>query len=128
MAAMHTMWRLAISAKARAPKGNRTMQGTTIKIKPTHPGEVLRHDYLEPLGMTPNALAIALRVPASRVGEIVNGKRSITAPTAMRLARYFGSSARFWMNLQSYYDLAIAEDELTGDVERDVLPREMATA
>jgi addiction module HigA family antidote len=104
------------------------MQGTTIKIKPTHPGDVLRHDYLEPLGMTPNALAIAIRVPASRVGEIVNGKRSITAPTAMRLARYFGSSARFWMNLQSYYDLAIAEDELAGDVERDVQPREMATA
>lgn len=104
------------------------MRGTTIKIKPTHPGEVLRHDYLEPLGMTPNALAIAIRVPASRVGEIVNGKRSITAPTAMRLARYFCSSARFWMNLQSYYDLAIAEDQLTGDVERDVQPREMAPA
>jgi addiction module HigA family antidote len=128
MAAMHTMWRLAISTKAKAPKGNRTMQGATTKIKPTHPGDVLRHDYLEPLGMTPNALAIAIRVPASRVGEIVNGKRSITAPTALRLARYFSSSARFWMNLQSYYDLAIAEDELAGDVERDVQPRKMATA
>jgi addiction module HigA family antidote len=128
MAAMHTMWKSAIFTKPRPQKGKRTMKDTTIKIKPTHPGDVLRHDYLEPLGMTPNALAIAIRVPASRVGEIVNGKRSITAPTAMRLARYFGSSARFWMNLQSYYDLAIAEDELAGDVERDVQPREMATA
>ncbi len=128
MAAMLTMLRLAISTKAKAPKGARTMQGKTTKIKPTHPGDVLRHDYLEPLGMTPNALAIALRVPASRVGEIVNGKRSITAPTAMRLARYFGNSARFWINLQSYYDLAIAEDELAGDVERDIQPRHMATA
>jgi addiction module HigA family antidote len=122
------MWRLVISIKAKAPKGDGTMQGTTTKIKPTHPGDVLRHDYLEPLGMTPNALAIAIRVPASRVGEIVNRKRSITAPTAMRLARYFGSSARFWMNLQSYYDLAIAEDELAGDVERDVQPRNGAMA
>ncbi len=104
------------------------MRNMTAKIKPTHPGDVLRYEYLEPLGMTPNALAIALRVPASRIGEIVNGKRSITAPTAMRLARYFGSSARFWMNLQSYYDLAVAEDELAGDVERDVQPRNVATA
>ncbi len=104
------------------------MRNMTTKIKPTHLGDVLRHEYLEPLGMTPNALAIALRVPASRIGEIVNGKRSITAPTAMRLARYFGSSVRFWMNLQSYYDLAVAEDELAGDVERDVQPRNVATA
>jgi addiction module HigA family antidote len=99
MAAMLTMWRLAISTKAKAPKGNRTMQGTTTKIRPTHPGDVLRHDYLEPLGMTPNALAIAIRVPASRVGEIVNGKRSITAPTAMRLARYFGTLPA-WIHVQ----------------------------
>jgi addiction module HigA family antidote len=128
MAATRTTWRLAISTKAKVRKGERTMRNMTAKIKPTHPGDVLRHEYLEPLGMTPNALAIALRVPASRIGEIVNGKRSITAPTAMRLARYFGSSARFWMNLQSYYDLAVAEDDLAGDVERDVQPRNVATA
>jgi addiction module HigA family antidote len=104
------------------------MKDTTTKIKPPHPGDILRGDYLKPLGMTANALALAIRVPASRVGEILHGKRSITAPTALRLARYFGSSARFWMNLQSYYDLAIAEDEQAADVERDVQPREMASA
>jgi addiction module HigA family antidote len=100
----------------------------SLKIKPPHPGDILREDYLKPLNMTPNALSLAIRVPASRIGEIVNGKRSITAPTAMRLTRYFGTSARFWMNLQSYYDLAIAEDEQAADVERDVQPREMPTA
>jgi antitoxin HigA-1 len=104
------------------------MKGFATRMKPPHPGEVLRHDYLEPLGMTSKALAVAIRVPASRMGAIVNGRRSITAPTAMRLARYFGSSARFWLNLQSYYDLAIAEDEQGAEVERDVQPREMATA
>jgi addiction module HigA family antidote len=100
----------------------------STKIKPPHPGDTLREDYLKPLDMTPNALALAIRVPASRIGEIVNGKRSITAPTAMRLARYFGTSPRFWMNLQSYYDLAIAEDEKAAEIERDVQPRGTATA
>jgi addiction module HigA family antidote len=104
------------------------MKDPTTKIKLPHPGDVLREDFLKPLGMTPNALALAIRVPASRVREIVHAKRSITALTAMRLARYFGSSAQFWMNMQSYYDLAIAEDEHAAEIERDVQPRQMSTA
>jgi len=81
------------------------------RIAPTHPGDVLREDFLKPMGITPNALAIALRVPASRIADIAKGKRSVTAETAIRLARYFGTSREFWMNLQAYYDLASVEDE-----------------
>lgn len=94
-----------------------------LKIKPPHPGDVLREDFLKPLGMSANALAIAIRVPASRVGEIINGKRSITAETAMRLARYFGGSAKFWLNMQTWYDLALAEDAEATIIEREVRPR-----
>ena len=101
------------------------MKSSTVKIKPTHPGDVLREDYLKPLGLTPNALALAIRVPASRIGEIVNGRRSVTAETAIRLGRYFGSSARFWLNMQAYYDLAVAEDEKATMIEREVQPREL---
>jgi addiction module HigA family antidote len=94
----------------------------SVKIKPTHPGDVLREDYLKPLGMTPNALALALRVPASRIGEIVNGKRSVTAETAIRLARYFGGTALFWLNMQAYFDLAKVEDKYAAAIEREVQP------
>lgn len=104
------------------------MKSDTIKIKATHPGDVLREDFLKPLGMTPNALALALRVPASRIGEIINGRRSITAETAMRLSRYFGGSAEFWVNMQAWHDLAIAEDAQAAKIEREVQPREMMTA
>jgi addiction module HigA family antidote len=85
---------------------------------------VLREDFLKPMEITPNALALAIRVPASRVAEIVKGKRAVTAETAIRLARYFGTTREFWMNLQSYYDLAIAEDEKAATIEREVQPRE----
>ena len=73
--------------------------------KPTHPGEVLREDFLEPMGLTQKQLADAIRVPFQRINEVVRGRRSMSASTALRLARYFGTSAGFWMNLQLRYDL-----------------------
>jgi antitoxin HigA-1 len=89
----------------------------------THPGEVLGAEFLEPLGMSVNALAIALRVPATRIGAIVKGERSITADTALRLARFFGTSPEFWINLQAMHDLTKARQERGGKIERDVRPR-----
>ena len=100
----------------------RGMKQTTTKIAPPHPGDVLREDFLKPMGITPNALAIAIRVPASRIAAISKGHRSVSAETAIRLARYFGTTREFWMNLQSYYDLAIAEDQQAAMIEREVLP------
>ena len=91
-----------------------------------HPGEILREEFLIPLGMSSHELALALRVPASRINDIVNEKRGITAGTAMRLARYFGTTARFWMNMQASYDPEVAEDQLGGTVMREVLPRTAA--
>ena len=79
---------------------------------PIHPGEVLMEDFIEGFGITQNRLAVAIGVPPRRVNEIVHGKRGITADTAMRLARYFGTSAQFWMNLQTRYELDRAEDAL----------------
>lgn len=89
---------------------------------PLHPGEMLREEFMRPLGISANALAMALRVPATRISEIVNERRSITADTALRLARYFGMSARFWMNLQAQYELETAEDELAAAIRREVQP------
>ena len=97
----------------------------TKRLPPIHPGEVLQ-DVLNEAGLTINALALALRVPANRIGAIVKGQRSITADTALRLGRYFGTSAQLWMNLQAKYDLAIAEDTLSRQIEREVLPRPAA--
>lgn len=91
-----------------------------------HPGEVLREDFLEPLGMSVNALVIALRVLATRIGAIVKGRRSVTADTALRLARVFGTSPDFWMNLQALCDLTKAKAEHGAAIERSVLPRETA--
>jgi addiction module HigA family antidote len=92
------------------------------KLAPIHPGEILR-DEMQELDITINGMARALRVPVSRIDEIVKGKRSITAETALRLGRFFGSSAQLWMNLQTAYDLATAEDRLAAAIEREVLPR-----
>ena len=92
------------------------------KLPPIHPGEILREDFLKPLGISMNRLALALRVPVTRVAEIVHQRRGITPDTALRLGRYFNTSARFWMNAQSSYDLEVAEDELQATVERDVRP------
>ena len=83
------------------------------KITPVHPGEVLLEEFLKPMGISQNHLALQIRVPARRINEIVLGKRRITADTALRLAHYFGNSARFWMGLQSDYDIDVAEDEMS---------------
>jgi len=89
----------------------------------SHPGEILRAEFLEPLGMSANALATALRVPATRIGAIIAGSRSVTADTAMRLARYFGTTPEFWLNLQTLHDLSKAKKEVGKKIDQDVRPR-----
>ena len=91
-------------------------------MRPVHPGEVLREDYLVPLRMSANALAKALNVPAPRINDIVRGRRGVTADTAMRLARYFGGDARSWLNLQAAYDLRVAEIENAKRIKREIIP------
>lgn len=90
---------------------------------PTHPGEVLREDFLKPLGMSQYALAKAIGVPQIRVSEIVNGKRAVTPDTALRLARYFGTSPEFWMDMQMTYDLETARDRFGEEIVAQVRPR-----
>ena len=82
------------------------------KLDPIQPGEVLMEEFIEPLGITQNRLSVAIGVPPRRINEIVHGKRRITADTALRLGRYFGTSAQFWINLQSHYDLEVERDAL----------------
>lgn len=89
-------------------------------MRPVHPGEVLREDYLKPLGMSANALAGALKVPVSRVNDIVRERRGVTADTALRLARYFGSTPQFWLNLQSAWELRTAEIDEGARILQDV--------
>ena len=96
------------------------------KLPPIHPGHVLK-TVLEDAGVSANALALALRIPANRLTEIVNGRRSISADTALRLARYFGTSAQMWVNLQAKYDLDAAEDALAGRIEAEVQPMRRAS-
>lgn len=91
-------------------------------MRPVHPGEVLREEYLVPLEMTANALAIALRVPAPRVNEIVRERRGITPDTALRLARYFATTPEFWLSLQTSYDLKVAARASGKMIEKEVLP------
>ena len=91
-------------------------------MRPIHPGEILREEYLAPLAMSANALAIKLRVPATRLHEIVKERRAITADTAMRLAQYFGGDAQSWLNLQSAYDLRVAEDGHAQEIREDIKP------
>jgi len=93
------------------------------RLPPIHPGEILREDFLKPLGISMNRLALDLRVPVTRIAEIVHERRGITPDTALRLGRYFNTSARFWMNAQSSYDLEVAQDQLQRTIERDVRPR-----
>lgn len=88
----------------------------------TAPGELLRSEFMEPLGLSANALARALHVPPNRITAILNGNRAITADTALRLARYFGTSAEFWLNLQSDYDLRLARREKEATIRRQVKP------
>jgi addiction module HigA family antidote len=80
-------------------------------MRPNHPGEILRQEFLAPQGMSAHALSLAIHVPATRVNDIVNGKRGVTADTALWLARYFGNSPEFWLNLQAAHDLHLAERE-----------------
>lgn len=91
-------------------------------MRPVHPGEVLREDFLKPSGLTANALAKALHVPAPRINDIVRERRGISADTAMRLARYFGGDAHSWMNLQSIYDLRVAEIANARTIARQIDP------
>jgi antitoxin HigA-1 len=93
------------------------------EIPPVHPGEILREEFLKPLGMTRHELALALRVPANRISQIVEGERNVSPDSALRLGRYFGTGPEFWTNLQARYDLETARDESGGKIEREVLPR-----
>jgi addiction module HigA family antidote len=90
------------------------------KLMPVHPGEVLLEEFLKPLELSQNRLALDIRVPARRINEIVQGKRRITPDTALRLARYFNMSPQFWLGLQMDYDLDVAEDELAAQIEEEV--------
>jgi addiction module HigA family antidote len=95
------------------------------KLKPVHPGEILREEFMKPLGLSMNKLALDLRVPVTRISEIVHERRAITTDTALRLGRYFNSTPVFWMNLQVRFDLEVADDELAGRIVRDVQPIEV---
>ena len=101
------------SMSTRAPKNG---------MRPVHPGEILREDFLQPLGMSANALSKALRVPASRINDIVLERRGVSVDTAMRLVRYFGGDVQTWLNLQTAYDLKVAEKTIAAKIARDVAP------
>lgn len=92
-------------------------------MRPVHPGEVLREDFLKPIGMAPNALAKALHLPTPRINEVVRERRGITADTALRLARYFGGDAQSWLNLQAVYELRLAEISSAKKIDREVVVR-----
>ena len=129
----HTKWRLLTTINRLQvifePTGRGYRMTTTLK-KPasgwnmqrgtTHPGEMLREEFLNPLGISQNALAMKIHVPATRIGEIIHGRRGMTSDTALRLARFFGNSAEFWMNLQMHYDLSKAKIELEKKINREV--------
>lgn len=98
------------------------------KIKPVHPGEHLREDFLKPLNLSANRLAMDLHVPVTRIADVLAGRRGITSDTALRLARYFKTTPEFWMNMQTRYELDLAEDEFLARIEREVHPREITAA
>lgn len=101
-----------------------TMECSMFKngMRPVHPGEVLLEDYIKPMGVSVRALSLALHVPYSRLREIVDGKRGVSADTALRLERYFGSDAQGWLNLQSAYDLRVAEQAVAKAVLKEITP------
>jgi addiction module HigA family antidote len=105
---------------------NTTMARPKREIPPVHPGEILSDEFLKPMGLSMNQLALALRVPGNRINAIVAGQRAITADTALRLGRYFGTSPQFWINLQARYDLESTMDKLAARIDREVRPRERA--
>jgi addiction module HigA family antidote len=92
----------------------------TNKMRPIHPGEVLREEFLVPLGMSAHALALELRVPAPRINDIVRERRAVTPDTALRLARYFGTTPQFWMNLQTSFDLKSAEIKIGSKIASEI--------
>lgn len=110
----HTTLKLLITTEITAMSKN--------EMRPIHPGEILREEYLVPLGMSVNALAQKLRVPATRLHEIVKERRAVTADTAMRLARYFGGDAQSWLNLQSAFELRQAEINCATEIREDISP------
>lgn len=95
-------------------------------MRPIHPGEIIKEEYLEPLGMSVNALAVGLRVPASRINDVVRQKRGVSIDTALRLSIYFNTTAQFWMNLQISYDLKIARQNIA-KIENEIIPLRTAT-
>jgi addiction module HigA family antidote len=98
----------------------------TNKMRPIHPGEILREEFLRPLEMSAHALALELKVPAPRINEIVRERRAVTSDTALRLARYFGTTPQFWLNLQTSYDLRIAERQVGSKIAKEVRARRVA--
>jgi len=96
------------------------------KIEPLHPGEILMEEFLKPMGISQNRVALDIRVPARRINEIVLGKRRITTDTALRLAKYFSMSPQFWLGLQLDYDLDVAMDEMSEKIEKEVRVLELA--
>lgn len=94
-----------------------TITDMNEKLAPIHPGEVLMEDFIEGFGITQHKLAVSIGVPPRRINEIVHGKRAITADTALRLGKYFGVTPQFWLNLQTHYDLDLAEDRVAGQIE-----------
>lgn len=95
-------------------------------LPPIHPGEILSEEFLKPLGMSMNQLAEELHVPANRITQVVQGRRGITGETALRLARYFGTSVEFWLGMQKDFDLQVARDQFEAEVARQVRPRDKA--
>ena len=114
------LYKTAIWHEGASMTINRPASGWNLQRVSTHPGEMLREEFLIPLGITQNALAMKIRVPATRIGDIVHGRRAITPDTALRLARFFGNSPEFWLNLQQMHDLSKARLELNKTIERDV--------
>jgi len=98
------------------------------QLQPVSPGDILLHDFMEPLGLSANALAAALQVPTNRITAILASMRGVSADTALRLARYFGTTPQFWMNLQSNYDLRLAESKVGDRIRAEIATRPMAAA
>jgi addiction module HigA family antidote len=95
---------------------------TKNRMRPIHPGEILREEYMKPMGLSANALALALRVPATRISEILKERRGVTPDTALRLAKYFKTDPQSWMHLQNDYDLKVAVELHGSEIDRDVHP------
>jgi len=102
------------------------MTKTKKRLPPIHPGEILREDFMKPLDLSMNRLALDLHVPVTRIAEIVHERRAITPDTALRLGRYFHTSARYWLNAQAIHDLEVAQDNIERSVQREVHPRSLS--